>query len=425
MNHCPNHKGNRGPLGVLGCRAGEPFSRLLHQALVDRYKESDCMNTGPLLVRAKETHFPNTEVKVEIEDSIRGMDLYIVQDCENKEDPNAMFEEHILLRQLALPFELPAGVDPEMKVSVKRPYSVDENLRAALAAADAARRSDAHYVSMLLPSFPYARQDKSISREGITASKVAEEIEETGVSRVMTLDLHNRAIQGFFRRITCENLHSSKVIMAYARDNLAVDNLVVVSPDEGGIVRANYFAKRMGTKLAMGYKRRDYTQASVVDEFRILGDVVRRHRTLEEQVDAIKKEIAAPIAGSEDAAQRIGNIIRILEIEAQGLDVLFVDDMIATAGSLEKGVKKVRDLGAKSVWFACALPLFTHPAPERIDELYAKGWIQGVIGTNAVFHHTEDFMRQHPWYHEIPVQKYFADAIFNINHYDSISKLLE
>jgi len=376
------------------------------------------------MLEAEELHFGNTELKTEIMQSVRGMDLYVVQDVENKEYDKAQFRDHIPLHRIDLPFPIPEGVDPNMLVEVQRPYSVDENLRALLTAIDSAKRADAHYVSAVLPTFPYGRQDKAISRECITASRIAQNIEAHKADRVLTLDIHNSAIAGFFRDIPCETLHSSKVIMAYIGEHLDLENLVVVSPDEGGIARANYFAKRLGRKLAMGYKRRDYTKASVVEEFRILGDVVRRHRTLEDQISAIDDVLKDGVPGisPSDALQKI---YEILEIKAEGLDVLYIDDMIATAGSLVKGVLKVHELGAKSVWFACALPLFTHPALERIDDLYSRGLLQGVIGTNAVFHHSEEFKKAHPWYHEVPVERYFADAMYNINHYFSISELLK
>ncbi len=422
MNDCCKTKNrSRGQLGILCCTSGEPFGKRIHASLKSRFEEEKCTSELPLLVETKETHFPNTEVKVEIMESIRGLDMYIVQDAENKEYDKSTFMEHLPLKYLNLPFPLPEDIDQNMLVEVRRPYSVDENMRAMFTAIDAAKRADASYVSVVLPVFPYARQDKAISRECITASRMAQAIENYSVNKVLTLDLHNTAIAGFFRDTICENLHSSKIIMEYVKQNLQMDNLVVVSPDEGGIARANYYAKRLGSKLAMGHKRRDYSKASHVEELRILGPVVRRHNTLEEQVKTIDEVISAEGVNPIDALRRISEIIKQ---KAEGLDVLFVDDMIATGGSLEKGVKKVHELGAKSVWFACALPLFTYPATQKIDDLYIKGLLKGVIGTNAVYHSTEEFKKAHPWYHEVHVEKYFADAMFNVNHFRSISELL-
>jgi len=422
MPGCHNQTGSRGKLGVLSCKSGEPFGEALLQSLEKRFEKEGCQNGGPIKIPAKETHFGNTEVKVEI-GNVRGYDLYVVQSLESGDHPDAKFTDHLPLRDVELPFTLPEDIDLDTLVAVNRPFSVDENLRALLSTLDAAKRCNAHYTTAVIPVFSYARQDKALSREGITASRVAEEIEGHGADCVFTLDIHNRAIQGFFRRAPLENLHASKLLIAYVQDHLNRENLVVVSPDEGGIARANYFAKRLGRHLAMGYKRRDYTQASKVEEFRILGDVVRRHRTLEEQIEAIRCLIEEGATGvsPEEALKKVGEI---LELKAEGLDVLFVDDMIATAGSLVSGVTKVRELGAKSVWFATALPLFTYPAVERIDKLYEEGLIQGVVGTNAVYH-SDKFKEAHPWYHEVRVEQLFADAIYNMNHYLSISKLLE
>ena len=418
---CPNQKSSRGQLGIITCRAGEPFGKKIFSSLKDRFKKEGCVSEGPVEVKTKETHFPNTELKVEIENSVRGMDLYVVQDVENKELDNAQFTEHIPLKNICLPFALPEGVDPEMLVDVRRPYSVDENLRALLTVIDAAKRADAHYVSAVLPVFPYARQDKAISRECITASRIAQEIEDHKADRVLTLDIHNTAISGFFRDIPCENLHSSTLIMDYMKSIADLDNLVVISPDEGSISRANFYAKRLGTKLAMGYKKRDYSRASHVDSLDILGKITREKND-DEKYFALLETLKNEGMGRSDLVKRISEIINT---DSEQLDVLFVDDMIATAGSLVKGVEKVAGMGAKNVWFACALPLFTYPAMERIDRLYDDGKIKGVIGTNAVFHHPEEFKKAHPWYHEVAVEKYFADAMFNINHYRSISDLLK
>ena len=332
------------------------------------------------------------------------------------------FKDHIPLHHVSLPFPLPEGVDPNQIVEVKRPFSVDENLRALLTAIDSAKKSDAHYVSAVLPVFPYARQDKAISREGITASRVAREIEEHGANMVLTLDIHNTAIAGFFKNIPCENLHSSNVIIAYVQEVLGMENFVTASVDAGGTTRANYYAKRMKTKLAMGYKRRDYTQASFVEQVKILGEVVKRRRTFDEQVSTIDEIVRAE---DMDPAEAIKKIKEVLELEPERMNVLFVDDMIATGGSLKGIVARAKEIGAADVWFACALPLFTYPAVERIDELYNEGLLKGVIGTNAIFHHPEEFKKAHPWYHEVAVEKYFADAMFNINHYLSISELLK
>ncbi len=416
---------SRGELGILSCNAGKPFGEQLIKALEDRFEDEQSGNGGPVAVESKEVHFPNTEPKMEI-GNVRGKDLYVVQGVENKDFEGAFFTEHLPLSQVELPFEIPAGVDPDTLVAVQRPFSVDENLRVLLSALDAAKRCNAHYVTAVIPVFPYARQDKALTREGITAARVAQEIEDNGATTVLTLDIHNRSIAGFFRQAVCENLHASNLIIDYVRDLLERENLVVASPDLGGVARANFYAKTMGTKLAMGYKKRDYTQASKVDELRILGDVVRRRRTLEDQISAINEvldeaDTGVPGVDQTDAVQRI---IKILELEAEGLNVLFVDDMIATAGSLVKGVEKVHELGAKNVWFACALPLFTYPAVQRIDDMYAQGLVHGVIGTNAVYH-SDKFKEKHPWYHEVRVERLFADAIYNINHYLSISELLK
>lgn len=120
----------RGEIGIIACEAGKPFAEKILEHLPEIY-EKENFACDYRYVKTKETHFANREIKTEILESIRGLDIYIIQDVANKD----------------------------------LPYSIDENIMSLKTAIDAARRSDAHYITVILPAYPYARQDKSITRE--------------------------------------------------------------------------------------------------------------------------------------------------------------------------------------------------------------------------------------------------------------------
>ncbi|MBI5398194.1 ribose-phosphate pyrophosphokinase [Candidatus Woesearchaeota archaeon] len=348
-----NPHNNRGPIAIIACDAGKPFAERLVKNLDELLKSGQEQPAAPVetfgLVKSREESFPNTEIMPTIDESIRGCDLYIVQDCENK-------------------------------VQKK---SVDQQLRALKTMIDAAWRADAHYITAVIPYFPYSRQDRAQGREPITASMVSREIEDAGARHVMTLDVHNEAIAGFFRRATFENLRASIALMPYIKDTIGEDDLVVVSPDAGGTRRAEYYAKHLHTPLGIIHKSRDYSCGAI-----------------ESMV------LLEPPSG------------------VNNKKVLLIDDMIATAGTLQKAVELLRNHGAKDISFACSLPLFTKPAIKRIEEAVVAGQLNRVISTDAVFHGGDAFKTAHPWYHEVSVAPLFAEAIYRMNKNRSISELL-
>jgi ribose-phosphate pyrophosphokinase len=337
---------NRGKLGIISCESGRHFA----EKVVERLKEiikKEQDGSDELLRLSKETIFANTEIKTELGESIRNQDVYIFQDVENE----------------------------------SQGLSVNDNLMALKTAINAAKLSNAHSITAVIPVYPYARQDKPKTREGISAAMIARELEDCGASRVITLDVHNEAIAGFFRTAVLENLRASKDLMDYVKNNIGTENLIVVAADVGGAPKADFFARRLGTKLAIMHKERDYTCANCVERMNLVGDVT-------------------------------------------GKDVLVAEDMIDTAGTLVTAAKKLKEMGAKRVFFSASLAMFNGPAVERIDKAYAEGIITKVIGTNVIFKEL-DFAKEHPWYGEVSLERYFARVIYNINKGKSITKLLD
>ncbi len=350
-----SYNGERGRLGILTCSSGNHFAQKvigkLEQIIAKSYRESHSdalsgFSSYNLCVESTEQMFSNTEIKTEIDDSIRNKDIYIFQDVENTSDG----------------------------------LSVNDNYMALKTAISAAVLSDARHVTAVIPTFPYARQDKQKSREALTAALVARELEDAGASRVITLDIHDESAAGFFRKAVLENLHASKTIAKYVTEHIKTDELVVVAPDAGAAQRSSYYARTLERPLGIIHKERDYNQINAVEKMTLVGDVKNK-------------------------------------------DCLFIDDMIDTAGTTVKAIRAVKDAGARDVYFATSLSLLNGQAIERLDTAYKKGLFTKVIGTNVVYH-DPSFVEKTPWYEEVSLEKYFAKVIYNINQGSSISTLL-
>ncbi len=336
---------SRGKLGIVSCESGRHFS----EKVIERLKEIIAKenNGNNIDISTKETFFANTEVKTELGESIRNKDIYIFQDTENK----------------------------------SQGLSVNDNYMALKTAILAAKNSGAKHVTAVIPVFPYARQDKPKTREGINASMIARELEDIGVSTIITLDVHNDAIGGFFRRAILENLRASKDFMDYIKENIGVENLVIVAPDVGSAQRAGHYARKLGVKLAIVHKERDYTTKSKVDRMTLVGDV-------------------------------------------KGKKAFIVDDLMDTAGTAVEAMKTLRAEGAEKVYFAVSLPLLNGPAVEKLNKAHKEGVFNKILGTNVIYREP-GFKDKNTWYEEVNLEKYFARVIYNINKGISISRLLE
>jgi ribose-phosphate pyrophosphokinase len=202
----------------------------------------------------------------------------------------------------------------------------NDHIMELLIMADAARRASAGRITAVIPFFGYARQDrKEATRTAITAKLVAELLGTAGIQRVLTMDLHAGQIQGFFS-IPVDNIYASPVILGAIRER-DTSNMVVVSPDVGGVVRARSYAKRLNVELAIIDKRRP--EANVAEVLHIIGEV-------------------------------------------HGKDCLIIDDMVDTAGTLVKGAQALMNRGARSVIATCTHGVLSGPAVERITQSCLK-----------------------------------------------------
>ncbi len=234
------------------------------------------------LSKASIKRFSDGEISIQIAESVRGKDVFIIQ-----------------------PTSAPTNA----------------NLMELLIMTDALKRSSAKSITAVVPYYGYARQDrKAAPRVPITAKLVANLMETAGITRVVTVDLHASQIQGFFD-IPVDNLYGAILFMDYIK-NKNFKNPIIASPDIGGVARARYFANKLNLDMVIVDKRREKANESEVMNI-------------------------------------IGNV--------EGKDVILIDDMVDTAGTMVKAASALKNLGATSVMACCTHPVLSGPALERIE----------------------------------------------------------
>jgi ribose-phosphate pyrophosphokinase len=274
--------------------------------------------------------FADGETRVELLENVRGGDVFVIQ-------------------------------------SLCRP--ANDHIMEAVIIADACRRASAERITLVAPYFGYARQErKSAPRTPITAKLVADLIEASGFSRVLTMELHTSAIQGFFN-IPVDHLFSKPI---FSEALSRTGNFCVVSPDAGGVERARAMAKHFESGLAIIDKRRDRPNESEV--MHVIGDVA-------------------------------------------GKDCLIIDDLADTAGSLAKAAAALMEKGAKSVIAAVTHPVFSGPAVERIH----KSQLRSVFVTDTI--PLGEDAEQEPKIIQLSVAELLGKAIRRIHNAESISSL--
>ncbi|MCZ6780975.1 MAG: ribose-phosphate pyrophosphokinase [Nitrospirae bacterium] len=304
------------------------FSGNAHPALAHEI----CGHLGIKLGEATVSTFSDGEVLVRIDENVRGADVFVVQSC---------------------------------------CHPVNSSIMELLIMIDALRRSSAYRITAVIPYFGYARQDrKDQPRVPITAKLVADLITTAGTDRVLTMDLHAGQIQGFFN-IPVDNLYATPVLLDYMTREGGGD-LVVVSPDAGGVERARAFAKRLQVTLAIVDKRREGPNNAQV--MNIIGDV-------------------------------------------KGRNTLLVDDMIDTAGTLVQAAQACAEQGAHRVWAGCTHAVLSGPSLERIQE----SCLTEVVVTNTIPLNGKD--QRCPKLRVLSVAPLLGEAIMRIHEEESVSSL--
>ena len=315
-------------------------------------------------IPVKYTRFANGEVKAEILQAVRGLRLFIIYDLANQYPVTV------------------AGSDEPIKLSI------NDHLMFLFTAVEAIRIAGAEGITLVLPTYPYARQHKKSGREALTAAFFGRMCENCGVERIITLDLHSREIENCFRTTHLENLHSSyqTLIQLHKLIDFNDPDLVVVSPDTGAVQRNKFYAEALHRPLAMLYKERDY---SIVSK------------------DARNSNIKS-ISLLGDVRDKI---------------ILMADDMIGTGGTLLLAMRELRNLGAKKIICMVSLPFFNGNAKEEFDKAYKDGVFYRIIGTNGVYH--DRSMTDKEWFIQADVTELFARVISRLHHGRALSPLLD
>lgn len=290
---------------------------------------------GVELGKCSVSQFSDGEIQINIEESIRGCDVYVIQ---STSDP------------------------------------VNEHMMELLIMVDALKRASARTINLVIPNYGYARQDrKARAREPITAKLVANLLETAGATRVITLDLHAPQIQGFFD-IPIDHLMGVPIIAKYFEDKgFQAEDIVVVSPDHGGVTRARKLAERLKTPIAIIDKRRP--RPNVAEVMNIVGNV-------------------------------------------DGKICIIIDDIIDTAGTITLAAKALIESGAKEVYASCTHPVLSGPAIERIN----NSPIKELVATNSINIPEE---RKSEKLVELSVAPLLGEAIIRVHEDQSVSPLFD
>ncbi|KJS04977.1 MAG: ribose-phosphate pyrophosphokinase [Gammaproteobacteria bacterium BRH_c0] len=305
------------------------FSGNANPELAQEIARNLCVPIGSATV----SQFSDGEINVEIRENVRGHDVFVIQ-----------------------PTCAPT----------------DKNLMELVFIVDALRRASAARITAVIPYFGYARQDRRVRsvRVPISAKVVADMIANVGVNRVLTVDLHAEQIQGFFD-CTVDNVYGTPVLLAdIERQNY--DNLLVVSPDIGGVVRARAMAKQLQTELAIIDKRRP--EANKAEVMNIIGDV-------------------------------------------EGRTCLLIDDIIDTAGTLCNAANALKDKGAKRVVAYCTHPVLSGNALENIN----NSQLDHLVVTNSIPLSAE--AQDCPRIRQLSLGKMLAEAVRRVSNEESISAM--
>ncbi|MBQ2710107.1 MAG: ribose-phosphate pyrophosphokinase [Clostridia bacterium] len=346
-----------GDLSIIGTRGCES---LVSQ--VDAYLKEWRGTDETFVINADFPRFGSGEAKCLIHDSLRGHDVYIINDCFNY------------------------GVTYKM-YGMTVPMSPDEHFQ-DLKRVIGAIGGKARRISVIMPMLYEGRQHKRSSRESLDCASALQELVNMGVTNLITFDAHDSRVQNAiplsgFENVRCTYQMIKALCKAVPDIKLDRDHLAIVSPDEGGMSRCMYYSSVLGLDLGMFYKRRNY--AVVIDG-------------------------KNPI----EAHEYLGR-------DLHGKDAIVVDDMISSGESMLDVALQLKGKGAKRIFVFSTFGLFCNGL-EKFDEAYKAGTIDRIFTTNLVYGTPE--LKAREWYTEVNMCKYISYIVDNMNHDYSISTLL-
>lgn len=351
-----------GPLGVVALESSRELGEKVNYHLLQKRKNNTDGEDKTFLVSTDAIRFSNGEGKMRLSESARGKDIYILCDVGNYSCTYEMFGmTHNM------------GPDEHFQ-DIKRTIS---------AIGGKARR-----VTVIMPMLYESRQHKRKGRESLDCALALQELERLGVKDIYTFDVHDPNVHNAIPLLTFENLYPTyEIVKSFIRqEDLVIDKskMITISPDTGAMDRAIYYSSVMGLDIGLFYKRRDYT-------------TVIKGKNPIVQHEYIGKDVT-------------------------GMDVLIVDDMIASGESIFDIAKELKKRNAKRIFVATTFALFTEGIA-KFNDFYEKGLIDRVYSTNLTY--VPPQIKTAEWFREVDMSEYLATVIDYINSDKSISPLID
>ncbi len=350
-----------GELSLIGMRGCEAFTNEV-DGWIREWRKGE-RDTDGYIVHTDCPRFGSGEGKGLIYESLRGHDVYIIADMFNYGVTYQMY-----------------GVETRMS-----PDDHFQDLKRIIGAIG----GKAHRINVVMPMLYEGRQDKRSARESLDCAIALSELVNVGVSNIITFDAHNPSVQNAIPLSGFENVHPNyQMIKALLREfpdiSLSPDDIMVVSPDEGAMSRCIYYSSVLGIELGMFHKRRDFTR------------IVNGRN---------------PILAHE-----------YLGRDLAGMDVIVVDDMIATGDSMIDVCRQLKSRGAAHIYVFATFGLFTAGLSE-FDRAYSEGMFTRIFTTNLIYRTDELLARE--WYADVNMCKYVALLVDTLNQDETISGLLD
>ncbi len=347
-----------GDLGIIALRSFRDMGQK-----IDKHIQKKRRTNSTYLVPTRDLRFSNGEGKVQLDQSVRGKDIYILCDVGNYSISYNMFG-----------FDNHMGPDEHFQ-DIKRTIS--------------AIRGKANRITIIMPLLYASRQHRRKGRESLDCAMALQELERLGVHEIVTFDAHDPNVQNAITLTSFENLYPTfdilKTFVTTEKDLvLHRDNLLVISPDTGAMDRAVYYAGVLGVDIGLFYKRRDHT-------------------TL--------------VNGKNPIIQH-----EYLGSDVSGVDVLIVDDMIASGESVLDIAHELKRRNAKDVYVASTFSFFTEGV-EKFQKFYESGLIKRVYSTNLTY--IPDQVKKAEWFHEVDLSDFLAKLINRLNYDQSISPFMD
>lgn len=352
-----------GPLGIIALESCRDLGDRIDNSLKEMREGKICSTQSTFLISTEEVRFSNGEGKVRIEETVRGKDVYILCDVGNYSCTYEMFG-----------FTNHKGPDEHFQ-DIKRVVS---------AIGGKARR-----VSVIMPLMYAGRQHRRKGRESLDCAMALQELERLGVRDIFTFDVHDPNVQNAVPLMSFQNIYPTyEIVKSFIKNetDISIDKskMLTISPDTGAMDRAIYYAGVLGLDIGLFYKRRDYS---------------------------------AIVKGKNPIVQH-----EYMGRDVEGMDVLVVDDMIASGESIFDIVQELKKRKAGKIYVAATFAMFTEGI-QKFEDFYRRGLINRVYSTNLTY--IPPKVKEAEWFREVDMAEFIADVINHVNCDKSLAPITQ